>query len=287
MREIKFDSPVRSDNGEPVFNNGKLQAGWGGSLFARAAEIIRYSGAGWAEGDVARFESMLRDIYLPLVRSNWPQGANWMLTFAEATVSIGVFLDDRAAYDDGIAAWRAKAPTIVYLTSDGALPKSPASYMDTASEIRNYWRNPTQWVNGLEQETLRDIVHMTMGLGSMANVAETAYIQGLDLYGEQQARFIAGFETNAGFVNDYLDEVDRLGGGTPSSSWVPSGWPGGAGTFTLGSVYFRSGWLVAQHHFTTRAGIAMPETTRLVQRVGTGATQAAVHLSWETSTHNS
>ena len=59
---------------------------------------------------------------------------------------------------------------------------------------------------------------MMMGLGALANAAETAYIQGVDLYGEQANRIITGFEVNAGYVNAYLDEVDRLGGAQPSSS---------------------------------------------------------------------
>ena len=48
LTEIKFDQPRRPDNGSQIWANGKLQAGWGGSLFARAAEIIRYTGAGWS-----------------------------------------------------------------------------------------------------------------------------------------------------------------------------------------------------------------------------------------------
>ena len=54
-------------------------------MFARAAEIIRYTGAGWSNNDIARFEAMLQDVYLPLVIVGWSNGANWMMTFAEAT----------------------------------------------------------------------------------------------------------------------------------------------------------------------------------------------------------
>ena len=71
LTEIKFDQPRRIDNGSPVYDNGKLQAGWGGTLFARAAEIIRYSGSGWSSGDVSRFETMLHNVYLPLVITGW------------------------------------------------------------------------------------------------------------------------------------------------------------------------------------------------------------------------
>ena len=61
-----------------------------------------------------------------------------------------------------------------------------------------------------------------MGLGALANAAETAYIQGVDLYGEQANRIITGFELNAGYVNAYLDEIARLGGAPPSASGSPT-----------------------------------------------------------------
>jgi hypothetical protein len=274
--EIKFDE---------VWINGKLQAGWSGTLFTRAAEIIRYSNAGWSNNDIARFESMLRNVYLPLVIDGWTQGANWLMLFAETTIEIGVFLNDRAVFDTGIATWRRMAPTTIYHANDGPLPISPASYLDTASELTSYWQNTTRFITGLQQETLRDLSHMTMGLGSLANAAETAYIQGIDLYGEQAPRILAGFELNAGYVNAYLDETARLGG-KPPSTWTPPNWPGAAGTFKdINSVY-QSGWLVAQHHYTS-TGTAMPETTRLVQRLGNAATQPAYQMTWETLTHNS
>jgi hypothetical protein len=286
LSDIKFDQPRRIDNGLPVFNNGKLQAGWGGALFARAGEIVRYSGAGWVDSDIARFETMLHDIYLPLVIDGWTEGANWLMTFAEATISIGVFTNDRAAFDAGIAYWRAKTPTTIYHHTDGAQPIPPASYLNTATKIANYWRNPSSYITGLQGETLRDLSHMAMGLGAMSNAAETAYVQGIDLFAEQAHRIIPGFELNAGYVNDYLDEVDRLGGNKPPGTWTPKNWPGAPGTFRIINPYYQSGWLVAHHHYTTRTGTLMPQTTRLVRRLGDAATQPALHLSWETLTHS-
>src|SRR5690606_32333201 len=129
----------------------------------------------------------------------------------EATISIGVFLDDRAVFNAGIAAWRQQAPTTIYHPTDGSTPRPPTSYYNTPERIHALWHYPDRYVTGLQQETLRDIGHMTMGLGAMANAAETARIQGVDLYGEQADRIIAGFELNASYVNAYLDEVERRG----------------------------------------------------------------------------
>lgn len=281
LTEIAFDQPRRPDNGVQLYNNGKLQAGWGASLFARAAEIIRYTGGGWSAPDVARFEKMLKDVYLPLVITGWSNGANWLMTFAEATMGIGVFTNDRATFDAGVAMWRQKAPTTIYLPSDGAMPIAPDPNYDTEAKMRALWYGPSSYVSGLQAETLRDISHMAMGLGALANGAETARIQGVDLFGEQQNRIVAGFERSAGYVNDYLDKVASLGGSQPPSTWVPSGWVGS--TFKTGGDAYTSGWQVAYTHYASRSGVSMPQTARLVQRLGPSG--PALHLSWDTLTH--
>src|SRR5262249_52808096 len=41
-------------------NNGPVQASWAGAVWPRAAEIIRYSNAGWPDAEIARFQNMLR-----------------------------------------------------------------------------------------------------------------------------------------------------------------------------------------------------------------------------------
>ena len=65
-------------------------------------------------------------MYLPLIITGWSNGANWLMTLAEATISIGVFTNDRDAFNAGITYWRQKTPTTIYMTADGSRPKSPA-----------------------------------------------------------------------------------------------------------------------------------------------------------------
>jgi hypothetical protein len=283
LTEIKYDQPRLSD-GSRLWDQGALQAGWGGSLFARAAEIIRHTGAGWTSNDIGRFETMLRNVYLPvLADGSSSAGANWLMSFSEAITAIGVFTNDRAVFDNGINLWRAKTPATIYHANDGALPIAPNDWYNRADRLAILWRNPTRYITGLQQETLRDLAHMTMGIGAMANTAETAYLQGVDLYAEQATRITAGLELNAGYLNQYLDETARLGG-TPPSTWIPTNWPGLAGTFRIINTFHQSGWLVAHHHYTT-TGTPLPQTTRLVQRLGNNATQPALHMTWETLTH--
>lgn len=60
-------------------SNAPLQTGWSGASWARAAEIIRYSNAGWAASDIATFEKMLRNVYLPEVIVGSNSNGNWEL----------------------------------------------------------------------------------------------------------------------------------------------------------------------------------------------------------------
>lgn len=60
-------------------SNAPLQTGWAGASWARAAEIIRYTNAGWAAGDITAFESMLRNVYLSEVIVGSSSNGNWEL----------------------------------------------------------------------------------------------------------------------------------------------------------------------------------------------------------------
>jgi hypothetical protein len=148
--------------------------------------------------------------------------------------------------------------------------------------MATYWYNPTRYINGLQEETGRDLSHMTMGLGAMSNAAATAGIQGLNLFGEQGARIAAAYELNAGFVNQYLDEVARLGK-TPPTTFRPTGWVNP--NFNLGGEAYKGGWEVVYKNYGVRLGIPMPNTEKLVKRLR--PTGSAMQLSWETLTHAS
>lgn len=278
LTEIKFDQPRHPQTGTQVYNGGKMQAAWAGTLFAQAAEVIRYSGAGWSAADISRFESMLHNIYRPITISGWSNGANWITTLAEATINIGVFTNNRATFDAGVAMWRQKVPTTIYMPSDGPTPLPPHPSYDTAAEMKALWYNPSSYVAGLHGEALRDISHMAMGLGAMSNGAATAKIQGIDLFAEQQARIQAGYERAAGYVNEYLDKVDSLGGAQPPSTWKPTGWVGSS--FKVGGLLYTGGWEVAYAHLGVDEGVPMPATARLVQRLR--PIGPSLHLSWQT-----
>jgi hypothetical protein len=58
-----------------------------------------------------------------------------------------------------------------------------------------FWRacvKRVSQVNGVSQETCRDFGHLSYGLASTFNVAETALIQGVDLYTPNADRLLVG-----------------------------------------------------------------------------------------------
>ncbi|TNM61054.1 hypothetical protein FHN55_17740 [Streptomyces sp. NP160] len=251
-----------------TYKNGHLQAAWAGSVFPKAAEIIRHTGAGWSSADVQRFSTMLRTAFLPMVRDGWAGGgSNWMMSMAEATINIGVFLDDRSVFDDGVSDWRATVPSTAYLSTDGSKPLLPPARAIKASGIDAYWKQPTRYVDGLQQETCRDLDHAVLGLGATFNAAETASIQGVDLFGEQQRRLTAALEHNA-----------RFAANQSASGWVCPNPPKIIGTTV------RQGWEIAYSHYAGDRGLSLPQTRAYVlsQR---SATRSELHLNWQTLTH--
>lgn len=60
--------------------NAGIQAGWAATSWTRAAEIIRYTNAGWASKDIKAFENVLRNVYLPrVIKGSTTYNGNWDL----------------------------------------------------------------------------------------------------------------------------------------------------------------------------------------------------------------
>jgi hypothetical protein len=247
-------------------HNAPLQSSWVGSVFPRAAEIIRYTYPDWKPAEIDRFSQMLRKAYLPYIeegRSDF--NGNWELSMIEAMTAIGVFLDDVALFQKGISMWRQRVPAYIYLTKDGELPlPPPRGQKDTKEALIKYWYDQTSFVDGLAQETCRDFGHTLYGLAAMVNTAETARQQGIDLYGEQADRITAAMEFHAAFV---------LGKAVPP--WLG----GGRLKVSAGST-----WEIAYNHYHNRLGMELPQTEKVIlTRVR--PTGAGHHIDWETLTH--
>jgi hypothetical protein len=249
-----------------TLHNAPLQTGWAASLWPRAGEIILHAGkADWPAPEVARFKKMLREVYLPELLPGQPRfNGNWELIMIEGIQGIAVFLDDPDVYDAAVAMWRKRVPAYIYMKTDGPLPVRPVGGgRESHDELIKHWYAQETFADGLGQETCRDLGHLTMGFASMVNVAETAWIQGLDLYAEESERIRAGFEFNTQYVE-----------GVPVPAWLCAG--------AIKTNHSPAGEIVL-NHYVGRKGFAMPNTERLV--LSRRPLGAAVQIAWETLTH--
>jgi hypothetical protein len=237
-------------------SNGPLQAGWYGAIWPRAGDIIRHTYAGWPAADVARFSAMLKDVYLPRVINGSGANGNWELSMIEATMHIAVFLDDKTSFDKAVAMWRRRVPAYFYMKADGPTPVRPPRGSPS-------WYT-SNYVEGLCQETCRDFLHTQLGFGAAINAAETAFQQGVDLYGAESARLRTTMEFHA----DYLL-------GKP------------AGSLCGGSLNLRvlNTWQIAYNHYNGRLGLPLPLTGRLITEKARAIDPTYKHMSWETHTH--
>jgi hypothetical protein len=246
-------------------SNAPLQTGWAGSVWPRAAEIIRYTYTGWAASDITAFSTMLRNVYLPEIINGSNSNGNWELAMMEASVGISIFLNDATDYDRAITRYLNRTAAYVYLSSDGALPKTvPGSGLNTSAQIISYWQGQSTFVDGLTQETCRDFTHTGYGIASISDIAETAAIQGQNLYPQVGARL----QQALGFQSTY-----ELGTAVPS--WLCNGTVNkGLGPIT--EVGFN-----ALHN---RMGIAMPNTQTLTESRRPAGTND-LFVAWETLTN--
>ncbi|WP_406839231.1 alginate lyase family protein [Streptomyces sp. AHU1] len=246
-------------------SNAPLQTGWAGSSWPKAAEIIKYTYTGsWANS--GRFATMLRDVYLPEIINGSNSNGNWELSMMEAAVGISVFLEDRTSYDKAMAKFRTRTAAYVYLSTDGAVPKTvPSQNLDTTAKIVGYWQGQSTFVTGLTQETCRDLTHTGYGISAISHIAETSRVQRQDLYGTDVGERL---RQALGFQSKY-----QLGTAVPS--WLC----GGSLNLGLGPVTE-----VGYNALHNRLGIAMTNTQELT-RQNRPAGSNNLFVAWETLTH--
>jgi hypothetical protein len=238
--------------------NGPIQAAWCAEQWPRAAEIIRYTYSGWSAADIAAFQKMLATQYLPALVGGTDENGNKELSMSEAMINIGVFNDDRATFGRGVKMWRGRTPAYIYLTTDGPVPLKAAGHNEMP-----IWGNKsltTPFVDGLLQESMRDSQHANLGLSAMVNAAETAWQQGIDLYGEQAKRIMAALE----FQAQYLAPNNA----TPSPHLA---------------FHRHPTWEIAYNEYHNRMGYNLPKMAAVLARIRpTGVNH---QMAWETLSH--
>ena len=153
-------------------HDARLLIGMGGHKYCNAAELLKHTWDGWPKKQQASFESMLRKVWYPVIEDFYPSAnGNWDASMLQTMIAMGVVLDDRAMFDRAAN---------YYLKGRGN------------GAVRNYF-----FPSGQCQESGRDQAHTQMGLEFLANTCETAWNQGVDLYGAFDNRLLKGFEYTA------------------------------------------------------------------------------------------
>lgn len=213
-----------------------LSAGISGVKFTAAAEILRHTESGWAPHDIAQMESMLTNVYYPVLKdmAGFANG-NWALAALQTIISISVFIDDRAMFDRAVE-W-------FHNGKDNA-------------RLTHYVINSA----GQCQESGRDQQHTMLGLGYLSIVAEIAWNQGVDLYSAENNRILAGFEYtasyNLGNEVPFQETIDTTGKYHHSS--ISSE---GRGRFSSRPIFE-----MVYNHYKYRRGIVCPFTEAVVRK---------------------
>ncbi|MGD0445256.1 MAG: alginate lyase family protein [Edaphobacter sp.] len=230
-------------------SNAPLQSAWSGGKWTRAAEIIRYSNAGWAPADIQRFSDMLTKVVVPIIYDGSSYNGNWELTQIEAMMGIAVFTDNHDLFDHAVVFWKQRVPAYFYYQPiDGNQPAAPPRGVPPRG--KSLWAGQTVFnatLNGMPQEACRDFHHSAYGLSATMAAAETAHIQGLKLYESEQPRLTAAMEfmsyyqlknpvpqylcggslklaTGSTFVIGYNEYHNRLGQPLPyTRQWIETG----------------------------------------------------------------
>lgn len=153
-------------------HDARLLTGMTAPHYSIAAEIIKHTWTKWPHKNQQQFASLLRQVFYPIIKDFYPSAnGNWDASMLQAMIAMAVFLEDKDMFDKA---------TNYYLTGHGN------------GAIGNYFMK-----SGQCQESGRDQAHTQMGLRFLANTAETAWLQNLDLYSALNNRLLKGFEYTA------------------------------------------------------------------------------------------
>jgi parallel beta-helix repeat protein len=151
------------------YEDAKLAAGQSAYLFCNAAEILRYTGSGWAQRDIDRFTGMLYKVYFPLLRQYSPQsGGSSEAVIIQALISIAVFSDNAQLFNNAVN-------HLLHGSSNGSLLR----YIYPSGECH---------------ESKTGIAKVKSGLSAFAGSARIAHSQGIDLYKAGGNRIALGYE---------------------------------------------------------------------------------------------
>ena len=227
-----------------------LMAGLGPFKMVNAAEILRYTNAGWDAADARHCEAMFKNVVYPVLKDFSPfANGNWDTAALKTVMAIGVFCNDRAMFE------RAMNYTV-----NGAGDGRLTYYI---------------YENGQCQESGRDQSHTQLGLAHLGDCCEIAWNQGLNLYAWADNRLLKGFEYtakyNLGEDVPFLPDLDRTGEYRHSV------------IAQQGRGRLRPVFEQIYHHYANRMGLPAPYTQRAAERIRPeGGIRNADHIGFGT-----
>lgn len=245
--------------------NAPLQIGWAGGGFVRSAEILRYTYPKWDSTHVKAFSKMMNAAYLPIVE-NWIKytyNGNWDAVMIELMISLAVFDDNQKLFDEAVVRYKKRLPAYIYGIEDGPVPIKPDS--SVTKPMVDYWYGQKVLMDGLSQETCRDLRHVQHGFGGLIQTAETAFKQGADLYSANNNRLLTGLEFHAQFVLGAKAPANLCGGSVNDVDAMPT-------------------WEIAYNHYHNWMKLPMPKTEQVVNK--NSPDDIVQHMMWTTLTHH-
>jgi hypothetical protein len=186
-------------------SNAPLQAAWSASKWTRSAEIIKHSNASWPSTSSTAFVDFLKHVLLPHIINGSNSNGNWELSMIEGIFGISVLCEDETLFKIATDFWTSRIPAYFYnMQTDGPkpvpLPHRPGGQGPPNTQG---WYGQDVFdnsIDGLCQELCRDMEHTQMGLSAALNAAETASIQGLNLFAKEETRLSLALEFHANIL---------------------------------------------------------------------------------------
>lgn len=212
--------------------------------FAMVGELLRVC-PDWRPDDRARFAVMLRNYLYPVVsgflRDRQERGdshywANWDICNIQALLAIGVFLDDRDIFQEGIDYFHHGKGT-------GSI-RNAVPFLHPG--------NLGQW-----QESGRDQPHAQLGIGMMAQAATIAWNQGVDLFASADNRLLAAAEYAAReALSQPVPYTPYSNSSRSNNHWLSNHT---RGRFSIPI------WELLHNHYVVRRGHAAPALKRVAE----------------------
>ena len=208
--------------------------------FALAGEVMRIY-PGWSAADFAAFQNMFTNYLYPVVNDfltnhngacishYW---ANWDAANLGALIAMGVLDDNTNWFNQGVAYYENGA-------GNGSIQNA----------IYYLWPgNSGQW-----QEAGRDQEHDQLGVGLLGYAAQTAWSQGVDLFGSSNNRLLAGAEYTAQYNTDQSVPYTTYNNCDNVQQFYIS-------TNGRGRLDDRPVWELLYNHYNVLQGVSTPNT---------------------------